>query len=257
MKDNIRITEPLVSVIMPVLNGEKYIEDAICSVLGQTYSNFELIVVDDGSVDATSEIITKISEKDNRIKCIKNQESLGTARSRNIGLEIAEGDYICFLDADDLWKCDKLHIQMNKLTAEDADLVYTSYSIINDEGQSNKGDYIVPDTVSFEKLLKENVIGCSTVMITRKVADKYRFVEDYYHEDYCLWLNILRDGYKAVGCTEVLVEWRLISNSRSFDKRNSALYRWKIYRDYLSLSRFKSINLFMYYVVGGIKKYYS
>ena len=94
-------------------------------------------------------------------------------------------------------------------------------------------------------------------MLKGDVARKYCFIEDYYHEDYCLWLNLLRDGYKAVGCTEVLAGWRLISNSRSYDKKNSAIYRWRIYRDYLNLSRFKSMHLFVYYVIGGIKKYYS
>ena len=116
---------------------------------------------------------------------------------------------------------------------------------------------MVPETITFDGLLKENVIGCSTVIVSAEIANKYRFVEDYYHEDYCLWLNLLRDGYKVVGCEEVLVEWRLITNSRSFNKRNSALYRWKIYREYLNLPIRKSIRLFFHYFIGGIKKYYS
>ena len=93
-------------------------------------------------------------------------------------------------------------------------------------------------------MLKENLIGCSTVMISGDIAKQYRFATDFYHEDYCLWLNILRDGYSAVGCTEPLVDWRLIENSRSFDKRKAAGNRWRIYRDYLGFPLVKSLWLF-------------
>jgi teichuronic acid biosynthesis glycosyltransferase TuaG len=94
-------------------------------------------------------------------------------------------------------------------------------------------------------------------MLSGEVARRYRFATDFYHEDYCLWLDILRGGYRAVGCPEVLTDWRLIVNSRSFDKRKSALNRWRIYRNYLHLSLPRSIKAFMVYAWGGMKKYYG
>ena len=249
--------EPLVSVIMPVHNGEAYIEAAVRSVMNQSYSNWELFVIDDCSTDNTQVILEGLSREDERVNFIKNPENIGTAKTRNRGLELCKGDYVAFLDADDVWKADKLQIQLKKFSDTGADLVYSSYAIVDEDGQASRSSYIVSETVTFEGLLKENIIGCSTVILSRELADKYRFEEDYYHEDYCLWLNILRDGYTGAGCSEVLVEWRLITNSRSFDKRNSALYRWKIYREYLNLSFFKSLGLFFHYFIGGIKKYYS
>lgn len=249
--------EPLVTVIIPVHNGERYIESSVRSVMTQTYNNWEMLIIDDSSTDNTCMIANKLADEDKRINLIKNPCNMGTARTRNRGLELSKGDYVAFLDADDVWKKDKLHLQMEKLKSENADLAYSSYAIVDSDGEASRSAYMVPETITFDGLLKENVIGCSTVILSAEIAKKYRFVEDYYHEDYCLWLNLLRDGYKAAGCSEVLVEWRLITNSRSFNKRNSAMYRWKIYREYLNLPVRKSIRLFFCYFIGGIKKYYS
>ena len=250
-------SDPLVSVIIPVHNGERYIEKSVRSVMEQTYGNWELLIIDDFSTDSTADVVAALCEDDERVRYIKNIRNIGTASSRNRGLELSKGDCVAFLDADDVWKPEKLEIQLRKMKSENVDLVYSSYEIVNENGEASKGVYSVPDTVSFEGLLKENVIGCSTVVLSSEIAGKYRFAEDYYHEDYCLWLDLLRDGYKVAGCEEALVEWRLITNSRSFDKRNSAIYRWKIYREYLSLPLFKSIRLFFCYFIGGIKKYYT
>ena len=250
-------SNPLISVVMPVHNGERYIEKSIRSVIMQTYDNLELIVIDDLSTDSTEKIVKDLCEEDKRVIYIKNSQNIGTARSRNRGLEQSKGDYVAFLDADDMWKPEKLKVQLQKLESKKADLVYSSYEIVNEDGETSKAAYIVPEKVTFEDLLKENIIGCSTVILSAEIAKKYRFAEDYYHEDYCLWLDLLRDGYKVVGCSELLVKWRLITNSRSFNKFNSASYRWKIYREYLDLSLIKSMRLFFCYFIGGMKKYYS
>ncbi|MBQ8029479.1 MAG: glycosyltransferase [Clostridia bacterium] len=249
--------EPVVSVIVPVHNGERYIEESIRSVLSQTYENLELIVIDDGSEDSTAEIVEKLSLNDSRLRFEKNPEKSGVAKTRNRGIELSRGEFVAFLDADDIWSPEKLEKQLQIVEKEGADLVYTSYEIVNSEGQASRDPYLVPETVDFKGILKENVIGCSTVLLRSDIAKKYKFVENFYHEDYCLWLDILRDGYKAVGCRETLVKWRFITNSRSFNKKNSAIYRWKIYREYLSFSFVKSARLFVFYMIGGIKKYYS
>lgn len=249
-------TFPIVSVIMPAYNCETYIEEAIRSVMGQTFGDWELIVLDDGSTDATCEIVHRMMAEDNRIILQRNPENMGVAKTRNRGMAMSRGEYVALLDSDDIWYPDKLEKQLQKIHAENADLVYCSYAVVDSGGESCKRPYIVPEKVSFPSLLKENVIGCSTVMMSAAVASAYRFASDFYHEDYCLWLSILRDGYKAAGCTEVLADWRYITGSRSFDKKNSAFKRWKIYREFLGFSVLRSSWLFLAYAANGIKKYF-
>ena len=208
--DHHKTDDPLVSIIMPAYNCEKYIEAAIRSVIAQTYSAWELFVIDDGSADSTCLIAAEMEQKDPRVKLIRNPVNMGTARTRNRGLDLSTGEYVAFLDSDDMWHPDKLRLQIRNMQLQNADISYTSYAIINNEGKSVKKTYVVPESTSFEDLLKENVIGCSTVVLSGDIARNYRFISDFYHEDYCLWLDILRAGYKAVGCKEALVEWRLI-----------------------------------------------
>lgn len=246
-----------VSVIMPVYNCAAYVEEAVRSVLAQTVSDLELLVIDDGSKDDTFAIVTRLAAEDARVIPLKNPENMGVARTRNRGLDMARGDYIAFLDGDDRWHPEKLRVQIARMQAENAALSYTSYAIVDAAGNPSKAAYIVPERVNFNGLLCENVIGCSTVMLTRAVAAEYRFVTDFYHEDYCLWLDILRGGHTAAGCTAPLTDWRLIQNSRSFDKKKSAHNRWRIYRGYLKLSVVRSVWAFACYAVHGVKKYYS
>lgn len=249
--------EPIVSVIMPVYNGEAYIEIAIRSVMAQTYKNWRLLVVDDGSTDSTIAIVQQLMQDDSRIQLLRNPVNMGVAKTRNRGLDLCDGDYVAFLDADDIWHSEKLTTQIEKMKLENADLAYTSYAVVNCDGNQIKKPYLVPGSVTFDELLKENVIGCSTVVLSSSVAKKRRFEVDFYHEDYCLWLDLLQQGHRAVGCTEVLVDWRLISNSRSFNKKRSAMNRWRIYREHLKLPVMKSTFLLICYFVRGMKKYYG
>jgi teichuronic acid biosynthesis glycosyltransferase TuaG len=255
MKPSESVKNPAVSVIMPAYNCEKYIEAAIRSVMVQTFRDWELIVLDDGSHDSTREIIERLAKEDCRIRPMPNEKNMGVARTRNRGIDNSRGDYVALLDSDDIWHSDKLGMQIEKMRASCADISYCSYAIIDSEGVRVKKDYTVPETTDFKALLKENYIGCSTVVLSRKVLEERRFLTDYYHEDYVLWLDLLREGVKAVGCTETLAEWRLIRNSRSFDKRRSAAHRWDIYRNHLHFSRAHSLWLLAAYAVNGVKKY--
>ncbi len=257
MMDDTQSKGLLVSVIMPAYNCELYIEAAIRSVMRQTHENWELLVLDDGSTDATCRVVERLLAEDTRIKLLKNPRNIGVANTRNRGLDLCVGDYAAFLDSDDVWHAEKLEYQLNKMIAEGAGLSYTSYAIVDANGDSVKRPYVVPERITFCDLLKENVIGCSTVMLSRDMITKYRFATGFYHEDYCLWLRILQDGRVAAGCREALVDWRLLENSRSFDKRRSAQNRWRIYRDYLRFSRLKSARLFVSYAFNGLKKYYG
>ncbi len=254
MRDEFNLL-PKVSVIMPVYNCEKYVEQAIRSVMAQTFHDWELIVLDDGSSDSTCDIISRLASEDDRIISVPNPENIGVARTRNRAIDISRGEYIALLDSDDVWRCDKLEKQLEKIKSLSADICYSSYAIIDSNGANARKVYSVPEKVSFDELLKENYIGCSTVLLSKHALGNKRFLVDFYHEDYVLWLELLRDGAVAVGCTEPLTEWRLIRDSRSFDKKRSAAHRWNIYRKHLRFSFIKSSLLFVSYAVNGLKKY--
>lgn len=254
MENNMRDAASLVCVIMPAYNAERFIETAIRSVMAQTYTNWELIVIDDCSKDATVDIVERLALEDERVTLLRNEENQGVAKTRNRGLDLCKGSYVAFLDSDDIWYPEKLEKQLVRMKAAGADIGYCSYSLINVENEKIH-DYLVPEQVTYEKLLKENVIGCSTVVLSANLARNYRFQLEFYHEDYVLWLQLLKAGYVAAGCSEVLANWRYLENSRSFNKWKSAKNRWKIYRKYLKLPLAKSTFLVCNYAVAGLKKY--
>ncbi len=249
-------TAPAVCVIMPAYNASRFIEEAIQSVIDQTFCDWELIVIDDCSSDDTVAIVENLAKTDPRITLLRNEVNQGVAKTRNRGLDLCRSSYVALLDSDDIWHPEKLERQLRLAEGTGADILYCSYGIMDAEGNKAKNDYIVPPRTDFEKLLKENVIGCSTVMITSEIAKKYRFEMGFQHEDYVLWLRLLQNGHKACGCPEVLVKWRYIVNSRSFNKRRSAQDRWRIYRKNLKLPLFKSLRVFVSYAAASIRKYH-
>lgn len=196
-----------------------------------------------------------LAAEDPRITVVKNENNMGVAATRNRGFDMSRGQYVALLDSDDVWHAEKLERQLALLRDSGAGFSYCSYAIVDAEDQRIKNDYIVPATVEFQALLRENVIGCSTVMLRADILASHRFRTHFYHEDYVLWLDLLREGVAAVGCTEVLVDWRYIEASRSFCKKNSAKNRWHIYRDHLHLPLWKSAWLFAMYALAGLKKY--
>ena len=246
---------PSVSVIMPAYNARMFVEEAIRSVMNQTFTDWELIVLDDCSTDSTCAVVERLAAEDSRITLVRNETNLGVARTRNRGLDLCSGRYVALLDCDDVWHPEKLEKQLARMEETGAELVYCSYSLFDQNDQSVRTEYLVPERVGYEQLLRENVIGCSTVLLASSVAEQYRFQTEFYHEDYVLWLRILKDGGTAAGCTEVLVQWRYLENSRSFNKYRAARNRWRIYREFLNLSLPKSIWLFGSYALSGLKKY--
>lgn len=248
--------KPLVSVIMPAYNARRFVDQAISSVRVQTMTNWELIVIDDCSSDGTYEMALCHQEADSRIHAYQNDVNSGVARTRNRGIDLARGEYIAFLDSDDIWHSDKLEQQIRMITARNAAICYCSYRIIDQWGNKTRPDYIVPDTARFEDILKENYIQCSAMLIPAEVVRDHMFNTQFYHEDYILGLDILKSGQIAVGCTQPLLDWRYLENSRSFDKKKSAANRWRIYRKYLRLPLYKAAYLFCCYATAGFRKYF-
>ena len=252
---DIKNSIPLVSIIMPAYNAAPFIEEAINSVISQTVTDWELFVIDDCSKDETYQIAQRFAVNDSRITVLQNEVNSGVARTRNRAISCAEGQYLAFIDSDDVWNPRKLELQLNKLQLTGAGICYCSYRIVDVSGQSVKADYYVPETVGYEGLLKENCIQCSAMLIKTDIVKKFMFNTEFYHEDYILGLDMLRSGESAVGCKELLLDWRYIENSRSFNKKRSTINRWKIYRDYLNLPLHKTIYVFLNYVIAGVRKY--
>lgn len=245
----------MVTIVMPAYNAGEWIEEAIGSVMAQTYRDWELLVVDDGSEDDTCAITEKLALEDARIRLIRSGENKGVAFARNHGLSLAKGEYVALLDSDDVWHPEKLERQLALARQTGADIVYCSYGIMGGHGKGLWDDFIVPECTDFESFLVRSVISCSTAMLSRRIVDRYRFDPGYYHEDLVLWLRILRDGYTARGVTQVLAQYRISSGSRSRDKWKSAANRWKVYREYFGISVAKSGRLLIRYALLGLRKY--
>lgn len=246
---------PLVTVIMPAYNAERFLEEAVRSVMNQTLTDWELLILEDCAKDDTLALAQKLAAEDERITVLPNAENMGVARTRNRGFELARGKYVALLDSDDVWHPDKLEKQIARMEETRADLSYTSYAIVDVEGNKCKADFLVPDAVTYKSQLTKNAIGCSTVMLRRELLQTYRFATDFFHEDYVLWIQLLRDGYRAAGCREILVDWRYVENSRSFNKAKAAQNRWRIYRDYLKMPLHERICAFAVYAVTSVIKY--
>ncbi|SFD26322.1 glycosyltransferase family 2 protein [Clostridium uliginosum] len=243
----------LVSVIIPVYNSSKTIEKTIKSVLCQSYTCFEIIIIDDCSTDNSFEIIENLSESDSRIILYRNQKNLGVAKTRNLGINMTKGEFISFLDSDDIWKSSKLEKQLEYIKQKNAHICYTSYEMINNN-ETNCVVRVVPKEINYNGLLKENVICCSTAIVKSYLLKKYPFETEFFHEDFVLWLKLLKCGFKAIGIQETLVIYR--KGGRSSDKLNACKNRWVIYRKSEELGLILSMYYFVCYTINGIKKYY-
>lgn len=246
---------PLVSVIMPAYNAAPFIEEAINSVISQTITDWELLVIDDGSKDDTRQIAAEFSEKDPRIQLVVNEENMGVARTRNRGMDLYRGRYVAFLDSDDYWESRMLEKMIARAEETGADIIYCSYSLVDENGKKVCNDFIVPFQTTFEESIVRSVITCSSVLITADLARNNRFPTNMYHEDIAMWFQILKDGGTARGVTEVLAVYRQRADSRSASKLTSACRRWPIYRKHLKLPFVQCIKVMMQYAYFGLQKF--
>lgn len=245
---------PFFSIIIPVYNCEKTIEETLNSVISQTINDYEIIIINDSSSDNTMELVEKYKDKFNDIKVISNFKNLGVAESRNRGFQMAVGKYVALLDGDDVWVNDKLEKQRSVIESTGCDICCTAYNFIDSNSQSIKKTYNVPNKIDYKMLLKENQIGCSTVVIKRSLLSNYLMNSRYSHEDYALWLRLTREGASITGINEPLMNYRILNNSRSFNKIRSAKGRLMIYVDQENFSLIKSLYYFFHYAANGIMK---
>lgn len=244
----------LVSILMAAYNAERTIESAIDSVIAQTYQNWELLVVNDGSEDNTLNIIKDYAEKDSRIILLNNEKNCGVSVSRLNGLKAAKGAWIAILDSDDIWLPEKLEKQIALQQRIGADFVFCGASYIDESGKPY--DYIlhVPDEIGYKKLLKQNVIHNPSALLRKELYSEYYAVGDDMHEDFAMWLGVLKSGISAYGIDEPLLVVRRYPSSKSGNKFKSAVMNWKTYR-YMKLNAFSSTYYMIWYTINGILKY--
>jgi len=244
----------MISIITPAYNAEKYISQTIESVLNQTYTEWEMVIVDDCSVDNTYNIILEYAKRDNRIKPVKHEVNKGVAEARNTALRESSGDFVAFLDSDDLWVPEKLRIQLDFMEKNNYVLTYTMYQNFFDNGE--KGKIIsVPEKMTYKDIFKNTAIACLTVMVNRKVSGEFFMPPLKHTEDQCAWQDILKRGYIAYGLNENLALYRVNSNSLTGNKKKVIKRQWSTYRDYYKFSFLKSAYYFICYAFNAIKKH--
>lgn len=255
--------KPLITVIMPTYNMQEYIVQAIDSVMNQTLNDgIELIVIDDCSTDQTEQMIGHYmeafmkNEHENRwIQYRKNCENVGVAESRNCGIREARGEFIAFLDSDDWWDTDKLKKQMQRMSGTNAVLCATGRELMRPDGSSLGKTIDIPEKVSYKQLLRTNYIPCSSVVLKTEVAREFYMCHDELHEDYILWLNVLKKYGDAVGVQEPLLKSRMSKGGKSRNKLKSAKMQYGVYR-YMEIGPIRSTFLMFSYMMHGILKYF-
>jgi teichuronic acid biosynthesis glycosyltransferase TuaG len=248
-----------VSIITPMYNAARFVAETIESVIAQTFTEWEMIIVDDCSTDngAGIHIVKEYQKKESRIKLIALEKNRGSSGARNAGIDKAIGRYICLLDADDLWKPEFLEFQLQLIQNKNAGLVFSAYEMIDENGNNIKNPFYGKREVTYRELLQTNVIGCLTAMYDTEVVGKVYLDESLksVRDDYELWLRILKMIEKAYGNSEILAQYRILSNSATGKKLKMIIPQWNIYRKVEKLNLFYSIFLLFNWAINGIIKH--
>lgn len=242
----------MISIVVPVYNAAKYIEQTIEMVQKQTFSDWELILVEDCSKDGTREVLQKKAQlcADPRIRILYKEKNEGAAKARNTGVMAAGGEYLAFLDADDVWKEDKLEKELAFMQKKDAAFVFTSYEFGDEQAKGTGRIVKVPATLSYRQALSRTVIFTSTTLFDLNKIDRSLLqMPDVPSEDSATWWQILRAGYTAYGCPEVTTIYRRPARSLSSNKGKAIVRIWYLYRKVERLSLAESIVCFVGWAV--------
>jgi teichuronic acid biosynthesis glycosyltransferase TuaG len=245
----------LVSIITPSYNSAKYIAETIKSVQKQTYSNWEMIIVDDGSSDNTEEIINEIQLTDKRIHFLKLAQNSGSGVARNKGIENASGDFMTFIDADDIWFPTFIEKSIEAIKKNNIPFVFSSYKRSNEELDFVFSDFIVPQKVTYSDILKSNSISCLTAFLDIKTLGKKYMPKIRKRQDMGLWLQYLKEIPYAYGIQETQAIYRIRENSLSRNKSKLLKYQWQFYREVEKLNIFQSVYYMLHWMYRGFMKY--
>ena len=248
--------EGLVSIITPVYNGEKYISETIESVIKQTYLDWEMIVVDDGSKDGSAAIVRRYAEKESRITLLQ-QPNGGSASARNNGIRYANGQYIALLDSDDLWDPDFLKSQLALMKEKNTICVHGSYKRINENSEEILKAWKAKKEVTYKQMQMTNHIACLTGLYDTSKFGKIYLKEELrsIRDDYAYWLDVVKLAGVSYGNQDVLASYRVISSSTTGKKKKLIRAQFYFYYHYQRLGLFKSILYTMYWGIIGVLKF--
>lgn len=233
--------EKLVSIITPAYNCSNFIPKTVESVLNQTYQNWEMIIIDDGSTDNTIKLIKEYQAFEKRIHFFALNENRGAAVARNNGIKFAKGTYIAFLDSDDLWHPQKLEKQLNLMEINNSVFSHTSYSLFDENGKALHIKSKCNKWVSFNDLVKYNWIGTSTVIYNASVLGKHYMPDLRNRQDWALWIKLIKISKRALFIDEPLTKYTVRLNSISSNKAKLIKFHWVVYRKVLKFNIFLSV----------------
>lgn len=247
----------MISVVIPVYNASGTLIGTLESVLAQTYQDYEVILVDDCSSDASGNIINDYERIHENFHAVFNEKNSGVGYCRNKGIKMAAGEYVAFLDSDDIWEPDKLEKQVGLIEKHPDGLIYyTGSSFIDSDGKRLDTILKVRKNIDYKELLKQNIISCSSVVVRKNIIEEHLFsLERNCHEDFACWLSILKDGGEAYGIDEPLLIYRLQEKSKSSNKIHSAIMNWKTYK-ISGLNLMERIKYMSFYAVRSMRKYF-
>lgn len=244
--------EPLVSIIMPLFETEKYLQETIDSVLNQLYKNWELIIIDDCSNDSSFKIALDNSKKDERIKVYKQKNNRGAAEARNKGVKIAQGNYLAFLDSDDIWEKNKLDKQIHFMIENNVYFTCSYYGKIDENSQSLKIIKKTPSKMDYNKLLID-CPGNSTVVYNVTELGKTYIPNIKKRNDYLMWLKVIKKAGLIYTLPEVLAYHRVRTGSISQNKLSLIKYHWYIYMKLEKIGYVKSFLILSILILRGVK----
>jgi teichuronic acid biosynthesis glycosyltransferase TuaG len=227
---------PAVSVITPVWNAADTLAATVASVRAQSLPDWEMLLIDDGSTDGSGALAARLAAEEPRLRLLGWAENRGAAAARNAGIGAARGRFVAFLDADDLWRPEKLAVQLDYMERTGAAFVFSAYRRIDAAGRP-LGRVSVPARVDHAALLRSNVIGCLTAVYDAAHYGPVEMPDLRRRQDYGLWLRLLARGAPAHGIDAVLADYRVRPSSLSGNKLAALAATWTLYREAAGLSR--------------------
>lgn len=247
--------EGRVSVITPVYNVEKYIDKTLESIFAQTYKDIEIVLVDDCSKDNSAQIIAKYKEEHPEIIYFLQPKNMGAGAARNKALELASGQYVAFLDSDDLWLPKKTEKQIKLMKEKKSPFSYAAIEMMDEEGKTIKGKRNLKESCDYNYLLHNTIIATSSVIVDRSMLGDFRMPLRRGGQDYATWLSLLRNGAVACGINETLVRYRVGSNSLSSNKFKSIKQVWEIQTQDEHINSIVVIFHIICFIFNALKKY--
>lgn len=245
-----------ISIIIPIYNAEKFLQQTLDSVQNQSYTDFECILIDDCSTDNSLQIAQDFCTNDNRFTIIQNDKNSGAGYTRNVGLRIAQGQFIAFLDADDIWTADKLQIQYTYMQNNPhVAISYGAYGNMDYRGNKTKIVVTPPPTLTIYKYMANTIIAIDTAMINTKLTGSLRFSNRKIHEDCEFWIHLLSKKHQArLFSLEICTYYRKHPEQKSGKKWKTPLHTLKIYMTQPYVNKGIALLCFIGYAFNAVRK---